>query len=903
MDPRLNWVKSAPATGSAVEIGSPVQDPRKRSTAGCSDTGTGSSTPVPSRNSGQTPPLSQSDAISLEKAFLNLGTRSGNSSIYRRKRDYLRARSQTAAEELSRTEQTAALFPFIVEQARQSQKKIDSDLERTEKSVRDSSAAEKTAAQDLVRLQFDIISRVNPKTISQESQVDTLIREIQGLRDIQTSVIRRAHENDAKLAALVAENEQLKSETAALKHDISQLQSHPVPDPLPWADSLDALRREIKDHVSEIKNRMKPLQGLPKNLDQIRSKLTIQEASATQTAQAFDSKLERLETEISKMDTLRLEPKEDVSEIKDIMKPLQDLPEISDQLRREYKDRISPLEDRIKLLEQLPDSLDQFRSHLATQEGNAIKAAKLFSSKVDGLAREMSKKGSHLAIMGLKNQFLAFEKRFEVAAQTHNQKSYQEEKNSLQELRQMLQALKQEKDTQLEESHNIIMSDMQRIERANHEMMDELQDQVQALKELCGKFTPSTEVSTEEHGEPNAFPLSQRMKEVESKVETLRAELSNQEKLLNDRLLSLNSGENEETSLTCKQVETEHGKALSALSQSIDIQLETHKNQIADLDRNLTTLMRAQMSSDDREALQTLRTLSRRMEKQEHQHQWLRTRFDNLSTESLHRQMIGYIAPVLPKLEQGLRKIDLGMENLEKRVTQLSNKLEASVSDVDSRIQLVEDNLAGYISRSQEQHEALAEEFRETRDVMVPKLKDLDSLFEELKRKLQQITGQQAESIQNSTEAPSTPRNMNVTSPAKALPRTRSRPKPSQSIKSPQPGPSQQKAAIGDWIDSSSSGDELDLSHNDETNDGDLDSTALLNMFKKPIDREASTRSNRPLTQSTRSSPAAARQTAMENTSGYRKRKRSKVSFAGDIEHVESGEDMIRPPRKGVHGK
>lgn len=884
MDPRLNRVKPVSATGSGGESRSSVQDPRKQSIAESSDTGSGGSTPVPSRNLEQTPSrLSQHDATSLEKAFLNLSTTSGHSIIYRRKRDYLRVRSQTTAEELSRALQTAAQFPFIVEQVRQSQTKIDTDLERAEKTLRDSTTAEKTAAQDLVRLFFDILSQLNPKTISLETQLDTFKRDNQEVHDLQISATRRVDETNAKILAVATENDQLKTQFATLDDDVSRLRSQLTSDPAPWADSLETLRREHKEQISRL-------------------------VAVTAENEQLKSQLVALKDDISQ---LRSQPTPDPFPWVDSL----------ETLRRDHKEQISQLEDKIIHLQALPERLHQVRSEMAVQEENATKTARNFDSKLEDLGREVSKKGSQLAIKGLESQFSALRNAFKDTNQTHNPMSGQEENTTLQETRLMVQALKQEKDTQLEESHNIIMSDMQRIEHDTNEkidklqaQMDKFQDQMQALKELYGEPSPSPKVVTEQHEGPKALTLSQRMKEVVSQVDTLQAEFSNRENLLNDRLQSLESSKTKHAPSNPELVETQHGKALSALSQSIDIRLETHKNQIADLDRNLTTLMRAQMSSDDREALQTAKTLGRRMEKQEHQHQWLRTRFDNLTTESLHRQIIGYVAPILPKFEQGLRKMELNTENLEKRAAQASSQLEASISDLDNRIQLVEDNLAGFISKSQEQYDALARQFRETRDDVHSKLKDLHSSYEEQKTRVQQITERQAqhekdrkqvESIQKSTDDSSVPRN--TTSPVKALPRTRSRPGSSQWIKSPQPGSKQQKAAIGEWIGSDSSGDDFDLSNIDETSAKDFDSTALLNKFKKPINREASPRSSRAVTNSAKSSPGTAGQTAMEVASGRRKRKRNNISPTSDIEHVESDgdgdENTISLPRKRVHGK
>jgi len=772
----------------------------------------------------------------------------------------------------------AGEFPFTVEPAQQSQTKINTELERAEASLRNSHAVEQTAAKDLVRLFFDILSRFTPKALSQESHLDNSKRENQELRDLQTLATGRLDEANAKLTAVTAEYEQLKTQFTALNNDVNKLQSQLTSDPCPWADPLETLRREHKEQLS--------------------------------TIAAVTAENERLKSQLITL-------KDDVSQLRN--QAILDPPpwaESLETLRREHAEQISQLKDKLKFLQGLPENLDQLRTEIIAKEEDAILKAKHFDSKLEDLGREVSRKGSHLAIKGLENQLLALRNELKDVSHTHNQTSNQEENMTVQEARQLLQALKKEKDTQLEEAHVIITSDMQRIEHGMNEKIDNLhsqmntfQDRIQAFKEVYGDPVTAATAVTEQHEGSKALPLSQQIKDVESQVDTLQATVATQAKLLDDRLQSLDR-ESRHTSLISKQVEPEYAKALGALSQSIDTQLQTHKNQLADLDRNLTTLMRAQMSSDDREALEIAKSLGRRMEKQEHQHQYLTSRFDNLTTESLHRQMIGYVAPALPRLEQGLHTVDLGMGALEKRVADVSSQLKASESSLQSRIQLAEENLTGFISRSKEQYETLAKEFKETCDDVLPKLKDLDSSHEEQKTRMQQISERQAEhekdrkqaeSIQNSAANPSSPRS-STKSPGEGLARVQSRPprrlKSSRMIKTLQPPPKQQKAAKGEWVGSDSSSDELELSK--------FDSNALLDQFTKPMNREDSHRSSRALSNSVRSPPATAQKLPTEVASGHRKRKRNISPAEVNLnvnENSESDEDVIISSRKRVHNR
>ncbi|KAK5049948.1 hypothetical protein LTR84_004067 [Exophiala bonariae] len=224
MDPRLTRLKPINATGRPTDPKSPSQDGRTHFTADSPGTGSGGSTPLHSYNFDHNPTyVSYDDANQMVNAFLKLGMRSGDVSLYRKKKQHLREESKTTANDLKRAEQQAAQFPIIIEQARKAQTSIDSKLERTEKAVRDSSEAESAAAHDLVRLLFGLISRDNPKTKSQD-QHDTLKRDIQEMR---TEYSAKLAELDTQVKTLTAANSGYKAQIISLEDKVSQLQSRP----------------------------------------------------------------------------------------------------------------------------------------------------------------------------------------------------------------------------------------------------------------------------------------------------------------------------------------------------------------------------------------------------------------------------------------------------------------------------------------------------------------------------------------------------------------------------------------------------------------------------------------------------------------------------------------------------
>ncbi|KAJ4501929.1 hypothetical protein HRR78_008813 [Exophiala dermatitidis] len=128
-----------------------------------------------------------------------------------------------------------------------------------------------------------------------------------------------------------------------------------------------------------------------------------------------------------------------------------------------------------------------------------------------------------------------------------------------------------------------------------------------------------------------------------------------------------------------------------------------------------------------------LRKLQSGLEKHSHMIQWQTHRFDNLTSESLARQMIGLVNPVLPKFEAGLVKIDKVEEEMTrfwKRLEHTQTKAERPTEKEHQPLEDVREELKRVKIELGTEYESLASEFCNTRDNVVADVRRLQDSHE-----------------------------------------------------------------------------------------------------------------------------------------------------------------------------
>ncbi|KAK5049947.1 hypothetical protein LTR84_004066 [Exophiala bonariae] len=615
------------------------------------------------------------------------------------------------------------------------------------------------------------------------------------------------------------------------------------------------VRREDQEQAPKIKD----LQRLLGKVESLLKELTVQSEKATKRAHTVDSKIEDLQKEMSKKGSqlaikgleaqiqsqkINFEAAGQVhGELAAELKSLKELPTASTHGSSESVTSREFEQFKQELTERFDDSNRTRKAEIEAlrAQNNLIHVSTTLAQLesldvlVDTHSRDINSiQDKHAALVALVDEKIAVIPSHEFITEVHKKlaeiqnrlaaletQPYTEnqKEHATAELRSMLEELRREKTDQIEASHDLITREIEETKGKTAV----LQSQVDALKKVPDQRdgTPTT-ISDASDAAKVIATLSSQVEELKLQVEKLQRK------------------------------PTGHDEKCS----SIEPRIQALKDELSSHDRMLSTLFSAQMSSQDREALQSARMLAGKMERAEHQHQWLRTRFDNLTTETLHRQIIGYIAPVLPRLEQGYVRLESKTENLENMVNEKFTKLEASTSDADNRSQSLEDSSTTCINKLQEQQDTLLKQFQEGRDSMREEIKELQDWRVEVEARDQKQnleadafkrrTGSSARSVRDS----STPRNKPV-----------------------QPG-SIQKASNADWVigESDDDNDEIDLTNEDARD-------ALVRSFQKPAEPRASP--------------------------SERKRKRDTPSTNGDGGHQESGDDLsyLNAPRKRAQGK
>jgi hypothetical protein len=199
---------------------------------------------------------------------------------------------------------------------------------------------------------------------------------------------------------------------------------------------------------------------------------------------------------------------------------------------------------------------------------------------------------------------------------------------------------------------------------------------------------------------------------------------------------------------------------LAALAQQTDDRLAQNKEiqrvenessaKVASLQRALTESEQALKATDKvpagAEKAGALTSKIEEMEKQQkkvqkllesvqHNFQWLDHRFNNLHTVELHRKITAYLAPVLPKFDQGL--IDLA--KTEEDIKRLRSQIDTQTADDNGPLQ---DKDAGQLRSD---YDALTKQFRESRDKLMLNINELQHT--------QLRSGNEASKLRENTES------------------------------------------------------------------------------------------------------------------------------------------------------
>ncbi|EXJ91466.1 hypothetical protein A1O3_00014 [Capronia epimyces CBS 606.96] len=592
-------------------------------------------TPQSPRSNGQNPRLARSEASELQKALLAFVSNAVDSSLARRKRDFMQAKAQSARTKYERYQRCFAQFPVVVEQALEEQKEIDSDFEYTQHEMRRCSEAENGATSDLARRLFDIVAKDNQESRSHAAQLHDLRRDMEELRS-QATTNKEAQEAAAKLVDLAAENE-------ALWKRVNSLQ-----------DRLPAIRQEneaVQKSVYSLQDRVK-----------------------TMEQDLRDSR--QRESEYS--------AKMDVSLRKEIV-------EVREQTQKLSAD-VKLLEEGSNGLESMKKSTNLELTQIQTRLGDAEDKMGLLQKDVAGDMRETETLYSQLAdikgkfetlensIRSVESESHAMKDRFSTLQQTGTgftdrikllQESLDGQIRNWNSLRTDVSALKSELATSLAQSSN-----------------EDLRAQLQELHDRVEKFTSETARENKARDGLLAEEIERINQDLSDRIDEIQHELMEVEKA-------------SKAQLSAPSLSTEHLQKLEIL---------------AGLQPRL------------RELEAGVGRLQKGLEKNIHMIQWQTHRFDNLTSETLVRQMIGVLSPILPKFEQGLVKVEAEIMQIQRKLAEPMAKVDAPPPENEQSIKAFEEGLALARTEAKLEYESLACEFRTTCDEVMVNFRRLEDL-------------------------------------------------------------------------------------------------------------------------------------------------------------------------------
>ncbi|KIW99416.1 uncharacterized protein Z518_11404 [Rhinocladiella mackenziei CBS 650.93] len=367
-----------------------------------------------------------------------------------------------------------------------------------------------------------------------------------------------------------------------------------------------------------------------------------------------------------------------------------------DELRKETAEQVQKVRNEFKSLDELPDRLDRLHKSTYLKEETIRNRCQAVETNLATLLKETSQDMAEQA--ALRSQLSDIQ--YGLERVKTSSADLQVGTNTL---RNEVGNLQKSSEAQSDKVHTL-----QRFLEKQHEELQSFESALAGAKSEMSKSFAS-------HTDAAANALASRM---DDKFEKFTTEV--------DR------ANNARDALIVEDIKRTE-RDLRAKFESIQQQLmEVEKGSKSRLDvpqlsnEHLQTLeSAAALVPRIRELESQLETLRKGLEKQVHLSQWQSHRFDNLTSETLARQMIGVVAPTLPKFEQGLGKVEAEVQNLRSRLEQPSHMAEEFTAEQDERLRALEENIDGARTHARSNYDSLVREFRKTRDNIVNDIKKL----------------------------------------------------------------------------------------------------------------------------------------------------------------------------------
>ncbi|KAJ9604530.1 hypothetical protein H2200_010643 [Cladophialophora chaetospira] len=689
----------------------------------------------------------------LQKAFARHSRLLQDIYFLGRKRNSLRRDRDHAQAEYEKLRKNRDKFPVVVEQLERQKTDAENEYNAVKQEETNARGAEESSATTFVRMFEDAIKgkdeaiRDKDEVIKEKDarydalaeQVAAMQREMQDIRSQQAKTVAQhpPTSDDTK-------NRIQKLETFCAKQHSDNTTFKALD------DKLKTSKRNVEDLRAD---HTKANDASRRQIEELRRKI---DKDATQAINALKSEVEAL--------------RQRVGTLEHGLFPIESQLQESQNQRAAEKDQLQQIQEASEAQRLASDSIERLRRsiHLKVETmGENIKdGISNFKAEISSINSEVATLNSGHSKHEARLSNLEASTSPGMPASAPFDTELESLKRINQEQSERVAAL----DTSVEEIADKVGSlEADLNARASHSSSTTATQELAALRSLIAKGDKDWKSLGEKVNREMELIKQQMTKDTTKSQSPELGALSTEVNALKDRIV--------EHTTRCAQFEEKHSAEVESLTAQLSERSDIHSGSISKLEKELTkyavsrtkseaqrdTILTQEMERIERE-LQREQTatkaalaqlpqiqeavnvatnvekleaqvdaLQKNQEKQAHLFLGLNQRFNNLTTETLARQMMSVANKSLPKMEKSLQKIEGELQELRQKVdTPVKDVISAEVGE---KFRSVEENLEELEMKFQTQYDALGKNYEDGAAEAVEKIRSFEGDLEEMRTK------------------------------------------------------------------------------------------------------------------------------------------------------------------------
>ena len=871
----------------------------------------------------------------IQKAFARHVRNASTADFAARRRHFLKREREAAQLDYEKIKKTSSKFPIVADQALQKRTKIEAEYDSAKQEETGARATEQVSAGDFMRLLLEIVEKKDEKTEEQNNalvgRINTLEKELHQVRLQQARPSTHSEPPTEEVKKRIQKLEDFRlqqlSENAAVKGLGNKSKD--------FERRLEGFHADLTKTQESSRKQRDDLRDQQRAIDKDVSVAAVQAIEALklevealrQRIESLDQRVAPFEAQVQDSQNLRTaekEVKEQIQQLKETARAHQQAADNTERLRKSihlkvenlqgaFRDDISTVKSDVGSLHTQFSDLSENVTNLKLHNQSKGPKYAALESEIISLKQVDQDQSERVAALDASLEELSEEIRLLQSTLGRLATAQRQVDNSdVSERLSLLQTQindfatsrrPPEMEAIMEELRHTrgqvttCFNDLKRYEEKFSKELESFQRQVTALRppqrvvdtpELSSKWE-AFQTQVAEH----VASFTHREEKISEDMESIKTEHARSKDQFNADLGQLQLEFTNYTELWKKSESSRDKTLIDAVKQVQDEQTYL-KDTLVTLGASsgLASEQReqnsevARVASSIREVATQVDGLQRALEKQMHVTMGLNQRFNNLTTESLARQMVGVANKAIPKFEKVLRKVEGQVQDLQQKMETFASELGGMKSDLESKHDalvkrhdsLVEtnDTLTKNFEKGRDEIVNQIRELENTRDSTQKDLKALETKLENTNFEIEKTKHSSQESTRDryhlGTEEPLINSNGQQGTPQRE---TESLPVVARSRTS-----SQHADARGQRVT-------MAINDSDEEEDDEV-REAMLESFKKP-----------PLPPSSRNSSREAPQRTPKSSGSSSKRKRSESRSERDELAGESDNPARPPNRKG----